>query len=181
MTATILGNEITIGDNFYKQFNTTYDADDYTVYLKLRGGCDIDLTAGGSGETHTFDVSASTTVDWIAGFYKYVIYAEKQSGSPTVIDSYTIESGSVNLVNRADQLTSGTDLRSFYKITLDNLQAVIQNKARKDQLSYSIAGRSLSKMTWEELLSAHDRFDQAYKKELNKTSSKRNKIKFHMG
>ena len=46
---------------------------------------------------------------------------------------------------------TNADLRSHAKIVLDSLEAVIENRANMDQSSMSIAGRSLSRMSVDEL------------------------------
>lgn len=46
---------------------------------------------------------------------------------------------------------TGIDPRSHYKIVLDNITAVLENRATKDQLSYSFQGRSLQKTPLSEL------------------------------
>ena len=47
---------------------------------------------------------------------------------------------------------STADLRSHNQIILDALEATLENRATLDQSSYSIAGRSLSRMDVDDLL-----------------------------
>jgi hypothetical protein len=49
-----------------------------------------------------------------------------------------------------------TDLRSQNRRTLDALNAMLEGKATRDQTSLSINGRSISRMSWPELLAARD-------------------------
>lgn len=60
--------------------------------------------------------------------------------------------------------TDSFDGRSHVKRVLDSLEATILGKATRDQLSYSIAGRSLSRLSPSELLEWRD----VYKAEYNR-------------
>lgn len=70
-------------------------------------------------------------------------------------DSYTIESGQFDVVPRAADLTD-TDTRSHNVRMLESINATLENRATKDQQSYSIAGRSLSRIPIVELLQLRD-------------------------
>jgi hypothetical protein len=50
---------------------------------------------------------------------------------------------------------------------LDALEAVIEGKATSDQLSYSIAGRSISKMSPAEILQWRDLYKTEYQREMD--------------
>jgi hypothetical protein len=56
-----------------------------------------------------------------------------------------------NLANAAGEY------RSFWRQVLDELEPVILGRASTDQLTFSIAGRSATRMTWDELLKVYDR------------------------
>lgn len=60
---------------------------------------------------------------------------------------------------------TGNDEQSHVKKVLDALEAVIEGKASKDQLSYSIQGRSLSRMSWTEILMVYDKYKALYFRE----------------
>ena len=49
---------------------------------------------------------------------------------------------------------------------LDGIEAVLENRASQDQMSYSIAGRSLSRMSIDDLLTFRARYRAEYLKEL---------------
>ena len=62
--------------------------------------------------------------------------------------------------------TTSASVRSHAKIVLDSIEAVIENRANIDQSSMSIAGRSLSRMSIDELLTFRDRYKAEYLKEV---------------
>lgn len=118
------------------------------------------VTASDNGDGRfLFNASAAVTTAWVAGDYKLSI--QSTDGSET----YVIEAGSV-LVEPA--LGSATDVRSHAKKVLDALEAMLEGKASQDQLSYSIRGRSLSRMSPAELLDWRDR----YRSEVNREKQK---------
>ena len=63
-------------------------------------------------------------------------------------------------------MPSGYDNRSHVKKVLDALEATLENKASQDQLSYSIAGRSLSRLSPTELIQWRDRYREEYNREV---------------
>ena len=67
---------------------------------------------------------------------------------------------------------TNADLRSHAKKVLDNIEAVLENRASIDQSSFSIAGRSLSRMSIDELLSFRDRYHAEYLEEIKKARIK---------
>ncbi len=97
------------------------------------------------------------TTTWVAG--DYVISVQIDDGAGGI---YVTESASV-MVQPA--LGTAADLRSHAKRVLDALEATLEGKASQDQLSYSIRGRSLSRMSPGELLDWRDRYKAEYAKE----------------
>ena len=64
----------------------------------------------------------------------------------------------------ADLDIPGTDLRTHAAIMVDKIESILAGKDDSDVSSYSIAGRSLTKMSFTELLDARD----YYRSEVNK-------------
>ena len=57
---------------------------------------------------------------------------------------------------------------------MDNIEAVLENRATQDQMSYSIAGRSLSRMSVPDLLTFRDRYKTEYNEEIKRARIKNN-------
>ena len=68
--------------------------------------------------------------------------------------------------------TTTSDIRSHAKVVLDAIEAVIENRATIDQQSMSIAGRSLSRMSIDDLLNFRNQYKNEYLRELKKARVK---------
>ena len=110
----------------------------------------FNAVASADGDTHSVSVAPATTAAYVAGTYTWEAYATDGT------DRYLADSGS--LVVTADlSVDEVNDLRSHWQIVLDNVEAVIQNRATKDQLSYSISGRSLQRMPIADLMDLYNK------------------------
>ena len=61
---------------------------------------------------------------------------------------------------------TNADVRSHAKKVLDAIEAVLENRASQDQMSYSIAGRSLSRMSIDDLMTFRNRYRAEYLREI---------------
>lgn len=142
---------LTAGDSWsWVESLSEYPAPTWTLKFLFRGPQAFSVEASASGADHAVSVAASTTANYKHGRYEWS--ARVTDGSTTT----TIETGLLEL--EPDLSNVAVDHRSFNQRASDALEAVIENRATTDQLSFSIAGRSLSRMSWDELLSAYDRF-----------------------
>jgi hypothetical protein len=151
--------------------NSDYDNSLYTLSYEARkhgsGSDNITITATGSGNDYLVEVASTATGAYIDGTYSWDAYITRDSDSERVhIDTGTFEV-------KPDKAKSGADPRSHAKITLDALQATIEGKATKDQLSYSISGRSISKMNPSEITEWVSFYQSKYEGELSKERQKR--------
>lgn len=119
----------------------------------------ITITATTSGDDYAISVLPATSRTWIAGIYSWMAYVYKSSGTPVLItEKYTVKSGDIEILPDITQATSTTDLRSYARKTLDELEIVLQVKAAGGDISaYSIAGRSASKYPPETLENWRDK------------------------
>lgn len=116
-------------------------------YAATTASAQILITGSDNGDgRHLVDVAKATTAAWDAGIYRIIGYVDNGTDRHEVYDNY------LEITPDLSAATSGVEARSTVKQTLDALDAVILGKASKDQLSYSIAGRSLSHYSPEELL-----------------------------
>ncbi len=135
--------------------------------LYAYGKTPITITASADGADYTISIPASTTRSWVAGTYSYQAYVYDMSGTTSIVEKYTVYDGSVIILPDLTQSLSTTDNRSHVKKVLDALEAVIEGKATSDALSYSIGGRSISKMTPEELIKWRSFYLTEYQRELD--------------
>lgn len=137
-----------------------------TYSLQCAGKDRIELTATDNGDgTHLMAVAASATADWEPGEYKWQRHFTNGAVRETTAEGW--------LVVKPDFATSNIDPRSAVKRTLDALEAVRENKASGDQLSMSIQGRSISRMSWEEINQAYEHFKALWDEECRVSKSDR--------
>ena len=118
------------------------------------------LTATEANDTYYIEAASSSTTSYTVGDYIWEAYITKTADSNRVM----VDSGRTTITqNLAD---TNADLRSHAKKVLDNIQAVIEGRASIDQSSMSIAGRSLSRMSVDELMTFRDRYRAEYLKEI---------------
>ena len=118
------------------------------------------LTATEADDTYYIEAASSSTTSYTIGDYIWEAYITKSSDSNRII----VDSGRTTITENL--ANTNADLRSHAKIVLDAIEAVIENRASMDQSSMSIAGRSLSRMSIDELLTFRDRYKAEYLKEI---------------
>lgn len=114
------------------------------------------ITASESGDTYGITVAHGTTAAYAAGTWHWQAYMTRTSDSARV----TLDKGL--LIVEANAATAA-DPRSHARRMLDAIEALLENRATKDVNSYSIAGRSLTKMSPQELMQWRD----TYRREVN--------------
>jgi hypothetical protein len=158
MTATTEPTEIRSGDLLEWQKDLPlYPADEWTlVYTFINASEKITITAGADGTLHDVSVAAATTAAYTAGYYTWT---GQVTNIADALQKHTVLAGNVTVL--PDLTAAGTttyDGRSYAKITLDAIEAVIQNRASKDQMSYTIHDRQLSRMSVDDLFKFRDQF-----------------------
>ena len=126
----------------------------WTLTYYFRGPSTLAGAVGSpSGSDHVVTVAAATTADLKSGAYDW------QARVALIATPTTVETLAVGRLTVAANLANpAVDHRSFNIRVTEALQATIEGRASTDQLAMSIAGRSLSRMSWDELLGAYDRF-----------------------
>jgi hypothetical protein len=132
-----------------KSFDDYPASESYVLkyYLVISGTNLITITAAASGDNHLVTIPAATSANYAVGRHSYQARIEKDT------EKHTVGTGIIEVLADLSADATGADYRSHAKKTLDALEATILGKASSDQLSYSIAGRSLSKFSPEELIS----------------------------
>lgn len=128
----------------------------------------IQITGSNNGDnTHLITATAATTADWSPGSYYYQVYAT--SGS----ERYCLREGYIEIKANFATHSAGLDARSHTKKVLDALEAMIEGKASKDQAGYSIAGRSLQRMSPSELIDWLEHYKAKWQREQAKLDGSR--------
>tara|TARA_R100000951_G_scaffold64585_2_gene54505 strand:- start:1962 stop:2552 length:591 start_codon:yes stop_codon:yes gene_type:complete len=162
---------LVVGDRWVWQrpdLVTDYPTDAYALTYEFHcdsgggGSHKFTVTASETSTAYVVEVSSSTTSGYTAHQYKWYAFITRTSDSQRV----AVDNGITTLVvNYAD---SNADVRTHAKKVLDSIQAVIENRATVDQSSFTIAGRSLSRMTIDELFLVRDRYRAEYNEEVKK-------------
>lgn len=160
--------KITAGDTltFTKSVSGYAPEDGWTLsYALVSPSLRITFNATDNGDsTHLVTVAAATTATWAAGSYKWQSYVTKAA------ERFSVESGTFQILTNFATASSGSDARSHVRKVLDALDATIEGKATKDQISYSIsfgdsgASRSISRMSFSELIEARKYYKSEYQR-----------------
>lgn len=122
----------------------------YSMQFLGDGGHTISITATGSGTDFVVEVASATTAGYTAGTYRWFAFITRNS------DSQRVEIGSGSVTIAPNAASGHHDTSSHAEIMVRKIESVLQNRADADVASYSIAGRSLSKMSPEELTTWRD-------------------------
>jgi hypothetical protein len=63
---------------------------------------------------------------------------------------------------------NNADPRTHAEIMLAKIKSLLEGKADADVANYSVAGRSLTKLSFDELIKARDYYQEEYNKEVQK-------------
>lgn len=151
------------GDRWvWKKTDLTQYGTGYTLTYELTkngGATPITITATLSSGEYLIEVASATTAGYDAGDYSWSALITRDSDNERV----RISNGTLTI--KPNPATSTADPRSHARITLDAIEAVIESRATKDQESYSINNRSLSRTPITDLLALKSEYIQIVKRE----------------
>lgn len=179
-------HEIVVGD--FIQWKRTDLVDDYPTathsaeYIaRITGGgaTEIKVTGTETSTYYLFTVDSVTSTDFVPGYYHWQLeVTETASGNRIVVDRGTFTA-------IVDLDVNNSDPRSHAEIMIGKIESILQGKADSDVANYSINGRSLTKMTFNELIEARDKYKSEFAREKNKelalnneTTSQTIKVRF---
>jgi len=172
---------------FRCSFSDYNPATDTLVFDLVTDGQKVDpITATDYGNGEYQVLAAYTDTDaWAPGTWYYQAHITIGDGGEDDGVRRVVSNGSFEVKPKFSAMPDGHDNRSHVKKTLDALEATIEGKASQDQLSYSIAGRSMSRMSPAELLEWRDRYRTEYEREVSREriaagKGSGNKIKFRI-
>lgn len=132
---------------------STHSAE-YVARITGGGASEIKVPATEpDGEDHyLFSVTSADAAAFTPGVYDWQLeITETASGNRIVLDKGAFEV-------LPDMDADAADRRVHAEVMLDKIESILEGKADSDVSSYSIAGRSLTKMTFDELMAARDRY-----------------------
>ena len=134
----------------------------WTARLESNGGTSFSATVTEVDDYYKFTLDNSATGGYTTGDYFWVLKVTQSSDSEELI----IDSGKITVKDNYFGTTG--DTRSHAKIMLDKIESILEGRADADVSSYSIQGRSLSKISINELLQWRDYYKAEYQKEIAK-------------
>ena len=134
----------------------------WTARLESNGGTTFSATVTEVDDYYKFTLDNSATGGYTTGDYFWVLKVTQSSDSEELI----IDSGKITV--KDNYFGSTGDTRSHAKIMLDKIESILEGRADADVSSYSIQGRSLSKISINELLQWRDYYKAEYQKEVAK-------------
>jgi len=156
--------EIVVGD--FVQWKRSKIADHYptsTGYTaeyvaRVTGGganeIKIPQAAGSTDTFYLFSADSPTTSQFEPGYYHWQLeITQTSSGNRIVVDN-----GDFTVIPDMDN--NQADPRIHAEVMIAKIETILQGKADSDVSNYSIAGRSLTKMTFQELLDARDYYQK---------------------
>ncbi len=144
---------------------TDYPASVWTLKYYLKNAAQhIEITASADGNNHSVTVSAASSGAYVKGIYSWVAYAEK--GTSPNIERHEVDAGTMEILPSFANSTA-YDNRSHVKKVLDAIEAAVEGRATRTDLSYTINGRSIQHMNPAELIKWHSHYKQLYQQELS--------------
>jgi hypothetical protein len=149
-------SEVVVGDFLqWKRSDlvSDYPTDLYSLsYVARINNSASEITISTTGQTTHFLATAlnAATSTYAVGDYSWQAEITRTSDGERV----TVDRGSFAVI--ADLDAENADTRSHAQIMVDKIESLLSGKADSDVASYSIAGRSLTKMSFQDLVNARD-------------------------
>ena len=134
-----------------------------TWIARLASGTNTEITVNATEAStyYLFTIASADSASFSEGHYHWQLeITETSSGNRIIIDTGTLD---IHY-----DLDNNVDPRSHAQIMIDKIESILQGKADADVASYSINGRSLTKMSFDDLINARDFYRKEYAKELQK-------------
>ena len=146
----------------------TYDPADYALTYEYHedsgggGSHKFTLTATETTDDYIIEIASATTAAYATGDFHWFAFITRTSDSERI----AVDDGYAKI--ELDFADTNADHRSHAKKVLDAIEAVLENRASQDQMSYSIAGRSLARMSIDDLMTFRNRYRAEYNEELKR-------------
>ena len=140
---------------------------EYVARITGGGANEIKLPSTENVNYYLFTVPSADSVDFEPGYYHWQLeITQTSSGNRVVVDQ-----GDFNVLPDLDN--NQADPRIHAEIMIAKIETILAGKADSDVSNYSIAGRSLTKLSFAELMDARDRYKRELVQHENKENAKR--------
>lgn len=168
--------EIVVGDfiqwkkeNIAQDYPTATHSAEYVARITGGGSNEIKLAATETNGYYLFTVDSTTSADFAVGRYHWQLEITQTSSGNRLV----VERGEFEAIPDLD--VNQSDPRNHAEIMLAKIETILEGKADSDVGSYSIAGRSLTKLSFDELMVARDRYKSEVTKHRREELIKRGK------
>jgi hypothetical protein len=135
---------------------------------RLSGGGNTEFTINATSATDywLFTITSAASALYTKGHYHWQIEVVETASSNRIV----VDRGTLDILFDMD--VNNVDPRSHAQIMVNKIESILEGKADADVSSYSINGRSLTKMSFEELLNARDFYRKEFNKEIQQELAK---------
>ncbi len=163
---------LTKGDSasWIKTLSAYPAGDGWALNYYIRGAVALDVSTIASGSNFLAELLPSETDTLAAG--DYIWSSKVTKGSERI----TIATGNLTILPDISDESAGYESRPHSKIMLDAIESVLQGKANQDVSSYSIQGRSLTRMSAEELEQWRDKYRKEWRTFQRRDARRKGKI-----
>lgn len=138
---------------------------EWVARLASGSSTEIKVAATEASTYYLFTIASTDSSAFTQGHYHWQLEITETATSNRII----IDTGTLDI---DFDLDNNVDPRSHAQVMIDKIESVLQGKADADVASYSINGRSLTKMSFTDLIDARNFYRQEYAKELQKERAK---------
>lgn len=144
-----------------KDLSEDYPADDgwSLQYNFINSSGKFTVNAVADGKQFSNTISAATSAAISSGIYQWTARVTKDG------EVYQVGTGHCEVLKNLAVLTA-TEVRTHVKKVLDAIEAIIENRASKDQMGYTIEGRTLERTPIPDLLTLRAKYKAEYEREL---------------
>ena len=135
-----------------QDYSTSTHSAEYVARITGGGASEIKIPATEVDGYYLFTIDSVTSTDFEAGRYHWQLEITQTSSGNRIVT----ERGEFEAI--ADLDVNASDPRTHADIMIAKIETILEGKADSDVGSYSIAGRSLTKMSFDELMVARDRY-----------------------
>jgi hypothetical protein len=137
--------------------STDYPNDSFTATYVLRltggGSNEIKIVGTASGDAYLFTQSSAATGAFTAGYYHWQLEIVRDSDNNRIV----IDRGAFDILVDLD--ADNADPRVHAEKMLTKIESILEGRADSDVSNYSIQGRSLTKLSIEDLLHWRDYYN----------------------
>lgn len=136
---------------------TDYPTADFTATYVARvtggGASEIQIAGTASNGAYLFTADSSTTAGYSAGYYHWQLEIVRDSDSNRIV----VDRGAFDILVDLD--ANNADPRIHAEKMLTKIESLLEGRADSDVSNYSIQGRSLTKLSIDELIKWRDYYN----------------------